>query len=396
MVVLLYFSLRGKAYDFQVFYRASELTLALDSPWEAVIDPIHLAFMNGPLTALLISPLGIFSENLALLITRTLSISLIPCLTYHLLKFFTPHLEVSMTNKNIWLASTAALFTFPVRANLEYGQFYIIFLTIAVYALRHSQSSEHKSLFFSGLLIGICCDYKPQSFLFFAILIGFTNKYIFFGGCLTVVLSAFSSVLLTGEIPFKVWVEVILARLKGGSTPEQMHIYTLHPRLTLLFVVAAVFVILVRFKLKTESVTDLTNSKVFFLFVAMLLSPWMHSSDLVLVSIFIVGIVVFNHGLNLISSLGLGALLVWSDRLIINIILLTLMVFLIVIWNITSKTNIFSLWIIFVPQAIFYFVPNENEELQILHRHLWGLASLVSALLLSAFSKSPSSRDLRR
>jgi hypothetical protein len=394
---LIYFSLRGKGYDFPVFYDAGRLFLNFQSPWDAVIDPIYSAYLNGPLTALIISPLALVPQDIALGITRVLSIVLIPFLTLQISKYFFPFQELSYLNKKIWLASSFILFTFPVRANLEYGQFFIVFLAFAISALRFSRYESIKFLLLAGFLIGLCCDYKPQCFIIFALLICFKNRYIFLGGILSVISGALLSAILTHKPPYLVWGEVIFKRFKGGVTGDQMHIYTVFPGfwsrliLTVICAIALLYFFLHRHNLNNPYINVLT------IFLTVFLSPWMHPTDLVLFSLFAVGIALQGNGLTFISSLALGSLLVWSNNLVISILIAILSVSTLFLYlGRNHKKYMMKVLFIVSPPIIFAFVSNKDPDVEGLLRKIFGLVSLLCiTALVAIYGFGQSRKDSR-
>jgi hypothetical protein len=382
-----YFSTRGIGNDFPVFHDASRLALKLSSPWDAVFDPIYSAYLNGPLTAMLIAPLGIFSQSLALLITRTLSVAVIPFLVFLFLRFLLPHKTLGFFSKDVWIISSLLLFTFPVRANLEYGQFYLVFITLAVLGLKLSLSESAIKLFISGLLLGICCDYKPQSFLVFALIFCFTNVYIFFGLSFSVILGAIFSTILTKTIPYQVWIEVILEKSKGGSTEDQMHLYEIIPGSISLFFALGLFILAT-----TSTIINKLNGServISIIFVTTLLTPWMHPTDLVLYGLFAVVLTIQPNRLTTLSSFGLGSFLVWSNSYTISI-LVALVVFSLLLAHgeILKKLRFVQIFLILIPSTIFSYTSNEFPEFEGVHRQFWGMAGIVIITMVSTHSQS--------
>lgn len=393
MVEFSYFSLRGKGYDFPVFYAASRLSLNFQSPWDAVFDPIYSAYLNGPLTALVISPLSLVPQNIALGITRALSIVLIPFLTYQISKYFSPYQDLRFLNKRIWLASSIIMFTFPIRANLEYGQFFIIFLAFAILALRLSSYETKGSLLLAGFLIGVCCDYKPQCFMVFALLICFKNRYIFLGGVFSIISGALLSVILTRKAPYLVWCEVILKKFKGGATGDQMHIYVLFPGLWSILVLIVISAFAVAYLLRYRNKVSVQQRSVLIIFITVLLSPWMHPTDLALFAVFVVGIAIRSNGLTLFSSLALGSLLVWSNNVTISIFVALLSFFILFLYLGRNQQTLFVYkFLIIMPSIFFAIFSKNNPEVEDLLRKLFGIVSLFCATFLATISVSEKSR----
>jgi len=393
----IYFSLRGKGYDFPVFYEAGQLLLNFQSPWDAVIDPIYSAYLNGPLTALVISPLAILPQNITLAITRILSIVLIPFLTFQISKYFFPLQEFSYLNKKIWLASSFILFTFPIRANLEYGQLFIVFLAFAVSALRFSRYESTKFLLLAGFLIGLCCDYKPQCFIIFGLLICFKNRYIFLGVILSVISGAFLSTILTHKPPYLVWADVIFKKFKGGVTGDQMHIYAVFPGFWSQVITVVICAVTLLYLFKNRYAKSIPHKNILIVFLSVLLSPWMHPTDLVLFSLFTVGIAIRHNGLTFFSSLALGTLLVWSNNLVISILIVALSVFILFLYLGRSHNKYLTkILFIVLPPILFALVSNKNPAIEDLLRKFVGLGSLFCITALAAiYGFEQSRRDLR-
>ena len=382
---LAYFSVRGKGYDFAIFYEASRLTLTLNSPWDAVFDPIYAAYLNGPLTALLISPLGLFSESAALFLARGASILVVPLLVFNFIKYFSPAQELTMRSAKIWLSSCLILLTFPIRSNLEYGQFFVLFLTLFVLALRLSQSSSTRNLLLAGFLIGICCDYKPQCFVVFGILVGFSNLYIIVGGFLSLIIGGTISIFLTRNFPYEVWVDAVLKRSEGLSSGDQMHIYSLLPGEIGKFLALVVIAILITYQFYNRSKFNSSPNKIFLLLVSILLTPWMHPTDLALASVIVVAISIREQSFKFLNAFGLGCLLVWSSSVLITLFLAAFTLFLMYLY-LEDKGNLLSFkpLVVIAPSIIFAFTSFFNPYLEQSHRQYWGVISLVIATLIAA------------
>ena len=314
---LIYFTANGKGNDFPIFHEASKLTLDLNSPWNSVLDPVYSAYLNGPMTALLISPLGLINQDLALGLVRFLSIAVVPYLVFQTSKLFFPNLNLNLSNRKFWLISTFVLLSFPIRANLEYGQLFLLFAALAASSLRLAMSNSHVQLFLSGLLIGICCDYKPQCFLVFSLLICFSKLFILIGGVTSILLGGLVSFALTSNFPYVTWVEVLQKRAGGGArTGDQMHLYSLSSNAFLTTVIVVfLFITTVALTVSKWRMYGLERPQIFplMIFAVTFFAPWMHSTDLVFFSLYAM-ILFFTRPLNWLNSLSIGILLVWSNN----------------------------------------------------------------------------------
>lgn len=380
-----YYTIRGSAGDFPVFHGASKAVLSLDNPWESIVDPVFSAYLNGPITALIISPLGLLPQHIALLTTRLISLALIPVLVWHLSKLVKPKHEISLFNKKNWLVSALVILTFPVRANLEYGQFFIIFMTAATIALALAQSHSPRNLFAAGFILGVCCDYKPQAFIVFVILFCFKNKTIFLGSCLSVLIGTFTSVILTQKIPYLEWAASVIMRFNGGMTSEQMNIYVVVPRVISVFLIMTiVFAVALNKHKFFRPEIDKQQKNLTVIFIFTLLSPWMHSTDLVLFAVFAMSLVVQRSMFSYFGAFSFGTMLVWSNNIVISLLIAVAAstLFCLIVDN-KLKKKIVQFIFIFLPSFIFSITVFVDLNLEDLHRKYWNLISLVTITIMA-------------
>ena len=384
---LIYFTANGKGNDFPIFYEASKLTLGLNSPWDSVSDPVYSAYLNGPMTALLISPLGLMDQDLALALVRFLSIAVVPYLVFQTSKLFFPTLNLNLLDRKLWLISTLVLLSFPIRANLEYGQMFLLFAALAATSLRLANSNSHILLFTSGLIIGICCDYKPQCFLVFSLLICFSRLFILIGGVTSILLGGLISSILTSSFPYATWVEVLQKRAGGGArTGDQMHLYSLFSNAFLTTVIVVfLFITVAALTVSRWRMNSLERPQVFSLviFTVTFFAPWMHSTDLVFFSLYAM-ILFFARPLNWLNSLSIGILLVWSNNLSVSLFVVSAALFLILISQQKTSALKFCLNIFVVtPSIVFALTVFSFPQLEESHRKWWGLLGIY---LVTVFS----------
>ncbi|ASY25867.1 glycosyltransferase 87 family protein [Candidatus Planktophila versatilis] len=389
---LIYFTANGKGNDFPIFYEASQLTLDLKSPWDSVSDPVYSAYLNGPMTALLISPLGLIDQDLALGLVRFSSIAVVPYLVFQTSKLFFPNLNLSLLDRKLWLISTLVLLSFPIRANLEYGQLFLLFAALAATSLRLANSNSHIQLFTSGLIIGICCDYKPQCFLVFSLLICFSKLFILIGGVTSILLGGLISSILTSTFPYTTWVEVLQKRAGGGArTGDQMHLYSLTSNTFLtVVIVISLFLAAAFLTMSNWRMNNLEKQQIFLLiiFTVTFFAPWMHSTDLVFFSVCAI-ILYFVRPLNWLSSLSMGAFLVWSNNVVVSAFVVSI-AFLLVLnsQRITTILKSRSNFFVAIPAMVFpltvLFFPSFEES----HRKWWGLLGVYLVTLSSAGFKT--------
>lgn len=397
---LIYFTANGKGNDFPIFYEASRLTLDLNSPWESVSDPVYSAYLNGPMTALLISPLGLMNQDLALGLVRFFSITVVPYLVFQTSKLFFPNLNLNLSDRTFWLISTLVLLSFPIRANLEYGQMFLLFAALAASSLRLARSKSHVQLFLSGLLIGICCDYKPQCFLVFSLLICFSKLFILIGGVTSILLGGLISSILTSSFPYATWMEALQKRMGGGArTGDQMHLYSLTSNTFLtVAIVVSLFLAALVLTISNWRRNNLERQQIhlIIIFTVTFFAPWMHSTDLVFFSI--CGMILyFVRPLNWLSSLSMGTFLVWSNNLVVSAFVVSIAFFLVLnSQQITSFLKYFSNYFVAIPAVVFpmtvLFFPSLEES----HRKWWGLLGVYLVTLFSAGFKTMSAVNSTR
>jgi hypothetical protein len=123
----------------------------------------------------------------------------------------------------------------------------------------------------------------------------------------------------------------------------------------------------------------------------------MHPTDLVLFSLFTVGIAIRHNGLTFFSSLALGTLLVWSNNLVISILIVALSVFILFLYLGRSHNKYLTkILFIVLPPILFALVSNKNPAIEDLLRKFVGLGSLFCITALAAiYGFEQSRRDLR-
>lgn len=385
---LAYFTANGQGGDFPIFYEASKMTLNLSNPWDSVSDPVYSAYLNGPITSLLISPLGLMSQDLALELVRFLSIVMVPYLTFEISRLFFPNFKLNLLDRKFWLISTLVLLSFPIRANLEYGQMFLLFAALAASSLRFARSNSRVQLFLSGLLIGFCCDYKPQCFLIFSLLICFSRFLAFIGGLTSILLGGFISSMLTSRLPYEAWIEVLRKRMGGGAkTGDQMHLYSLSSnRLLTTLLIGVLFsgIVVLAFPNWNRDNLGWRPSFLLVIFTVTFFAPWMHSTDLVFFSVCAMILHVASP-LNWLSYVSIGAFLVWSNNLAISAIVVFVAWFLILIsQRFTSFSQFCSYSFVAIPSIIFPLSVHFGPSLEESQRKWWGLLALYLVTLFSA------------
>lgn len=385
VIEILYFQSRGLGNDFTVFYKAAVAVLEGNNPWLVGDDKLYSAYLNGPIATLLITFFGFFKYDYALLFARTLSVFLLPYIVRELSKFFLSTSFIS--RKHIYSTCSILLFTFPVRANLEYGQLFIIFLALFVAAISLLLKAEHswKSLFMSGVLLEICIEYKPQVFLFYVLGILIKSRRVVPSIVLTGVFSGIVSSLLTRDIPFRTWLTGILDRSGGGvSTIDQMNIYALLSSgflyTCLILGAFAIFCICQRnsFELSSDKNWKLVFSVIV---ISSLLNFYLHPTDLLLPVMFLV-VAQWSNPDSVRLNVAIGFALVWSNTPLIVFLSITLVLLLM-----NNSSHIKKrIWIIF-PNIVFILLILLDHKLETRLRQTFNFIAVVSIFRLPGFFK---------
>ena len=265
---------------------------------------------------------------------------------------------------------------------------FLLFAALAVSSLRFAQSNSRSQLFFSGLLIGVCCDYKPQSFLIFSLLICFSKLFIFIGGVTSILLGGLTSSALTSNFPYATWVEALQKRMGGGSrTGDQMHLYSLTSNAFLTTVIVVfLFSIVAALAIFNWRINNLGRPQFFSLviFTVIFFAPWMHSTDLVFFSLYAM-ILYFARPFSWISSLSIGTLLVWSNNLVVSAFVVFAALFLVLIpRQMTSILKSCLNFLVIIPSIIFPLTVFTFPSLEESHRKWWGLLGIYLVTLFSA------------
>jgi hypothetical protein len=341
------FSLSGLGNDFEPFYFAGLKARHLTDPWIGGADYVYSAYINGPLTLLLIIPFSFFGNAASLLILRVSTVVCLPILTRLILNVFRG--QVSLSKTDIYSSSLLLLFTFPVRSNLEYGQFFIIVITLMLAALSRLLESNTK---YADLILGftICfiLDFKPQVFIPVAFYVLARRHRALFGVLVGILAQLIISLAVSRNFPFKSWLEALRAKREGGfTTIDQMNLYAISKSVIVSILIASTVLFLIVYYIKAFSVKLRINSEslIFIWLLWFLFVPYLHPTDLV-VPVGMICVAVFSKGSNLLF-LALGSALVWSNSTVLMFITLIIITFALKIYN---KKSALFLWI---PNIVF-------------------------------------------
>ena len=319
-MVCAYFQVKGLGNDYRTFYSVGNSVRELENPWDVNKGNEFSAYLNGPISALILSVLSLFPYEISLFIVRVSTLALLPYTIKRLFSLF----RISCSSGLRYYLSTLLVFSFPVRACLEYGQLSSIYLScfvIFIAAIKSKEKGFH--LFAFGLVSYIVLDYKPQIFLPILFFLPY-RKIQFLLGFMTGVTSAWLlNFFLTGDLFFNTWIDAILKRSQTVSNRgDQMSLYSLldlnqtETKLLLFVLISATSVSVIR---SGESKNFNRGQRILLsLLLWSALTPFSHPTDMLISQLFIFALAVRlsgNVNANLVLlALGCGA--VWSNSLI--------------------------------------------------------------------------------
>lgn len=373
-------TLRGLGNDFPVFYRAGIAARHLQDPWATSIDETYAAYLNGPISSALLGVISVLEYDLALLLVRIATIALVPTLLF----FLNRRLEI-FPNSQFWQISTMCILSYPVRANLEYGQLFIVFFTIAAVPILYSKTRTTKLDIFSGVAIAIAVDYKPHVFLMLLLLVLF-NREILLGFLGASFVGAVISTVITNQFPFAVWATQILKRAQStGESSDQMglngifHHFGLSWGVTL--IVTAVLLSFLILRVKYLSSVMSFKLKSLYLGICVLpFSLFVHPTDLFMYSIILSLSLMQQFKSKQLIFLFIGSSFVWSNNLYITLVLgaLTLLIL-----NPKNLRDLVSVLLLSIQPVIFTFVSLQSLNWEMSMRHILNFqAVIVSCFLL--------------
>lgn len=344
-----YFQIKGLGNDFPTFYKAGEAVRMFSNPWQVNEGSQFNAYLNGPLTGSLLGLVSFLPYSMALLCVRVTTLAVIP----HAVDSIAMLSKTTITLREKYLLSCILLFTFPVRANLEYGQLAVIFSALLLATLRLlDQDNSPRNLFALGFVSLLLIDYKPQVFIPL-LLLSLLMRLSLFAGLLSGVLLMTLSSWLFSNTFLSSWLSAILERSgQITSGDDQMSIYSLLSLSKNLSYSIAVIMALVLCWIAVRNYSRLKNENdSAFILIAigiwMAISPFSHPTDMFIAmligSIYLIR--VSSSYLNISTAIFIGASVVWSN----NVYICLATAFAVTILALTAKTlrgNRFLLFII--------------------------------------------------
>jgi hypothetical protein len=318
-----YFQIKGLGNDFPTFFKAGEAVRTFSDPWQVNEGSQFNAYLNGPLTGLLLGLLSFLPYSFAMLSVRILTLAVIPYAVESIAKLSKTNISV----RDKYFLSSLLLFTFPVRANLEYGQLAIIFSAVGVAALRLiGNNKSSKSLFWLGFISIFLVDYKPQVFIPILFIVLLLRKSLFAGIFFGIVLMVVTSWLLSRTL-LTSWTNAMFTRSgQISSGDDQMSLYSFFSMSKeLSYLVAATLSILLCLRVYRIYVRSKSENQLNFILVGIgiwsAISPFSHPTDMFF-SILIGSMYLYKiktTALNLKSTVLFSAAMVWSNNLFICI-----------------------------------------------------------------------------
>ncbi len=380
LLVVTKFTISGLGNDFEPFYKAGVEALHFTDPWIGGADYVYSAYINGPLTLMTIMPFSIFGKALSLLLLRASTVACLPLIIHFLGKILKKQSTLGKTE--IYSASCVLLFTFPVRSNLEYGQFFIIISTLVLGSVSYFLESKAK---YSDLLVGmtlsLSLDFKPQVFTPLVLFIFVRKPRTMLGLLPGFLLQIVISLVISPQFPFESWLDALRVKKEGGfMTIDQMNVYAISQSIFFaIFIVSTIlFSVLIymhKFSIKPRMDFETLNLLWlgWFLFI-----PYLHPTDLV-IPIGVLSLLIFQRKTRL-SLIALGAALVWSNS--ISLTLVTLIVISVMLRIYRNPPVIF----LCIPNAVFIYFIKAYPQSEIILRQAINYSALVVTLFVLLFS----------
>jgi hypothetical protein len=332
-----YFQIKGLGNDFPTFYKAGEAARMFSNPWEVNEGSQFNAYLNGPLTGSLLGLVSFLPYSIALLCVRLITLAVIP----HAVDSIATLTKTTITQRDKYLLSCILLFTFPVRANLEYGQLAIIFSALLLATLRKlDQFKSPRNLFTLGFVSLLLIEYKPQVFIPLLLLSLLMRLSLFAGFLSGILLMTLSSWLISNTF-LSSWLSAILVRSgQITSGDDQMSIYSLLSlSKNLSYSIAAILsLVLCWMVIRSYSSWKIENNYVFILIaigIWMGISPFSHPTDMFIAML--IGSMYLKRvptsDLNIFAAIFLGASVVWSN----NVYICVATAFVVTILALTAK-----------------------------------------------------------
>lgn len=302
--------------DSRVFFQAGLNVRNNVNPWIESSDSVNFQFLNGPIFSVICFILSFAGLRAMYLLTCILSIAITPMCVFLASRL----LKIKTDTNYLGLMSALFMLTFSFRANLEYGQFVIIYFLLFLCVLR-IHTSENISRFqqvLIGIGIVVLIDFKPHIFIFmFCLLFQKKSNYLRIGflvGCLIEILVL---KLVSGDfLPYE-WINRLSNRgQNSGGFAGYYNLPNLMSELLIpdswnKYLVPVIFLILFSISIRFSKSVWIRCIIVFLAF-----NPLMHSQDFLPLILFTL-IAISQDRRSIFTYLILGLSFVWSTSLIV-------------------------------------------------------------------------------
>jgi hypothetical protein len=359
--------------DYAVYDRAGQEYRSGNNPWKYTGD-VNNTYLYGPLTTIFISLYTLLPIKIGVTLLRLTTLTLICILAWQVK-------ELSSLKKIGILGLTLSLF--PVRANLEYGNFTIVLCALLLlykpYPLVIDRSIYRNLIF--GFLSAISFDYKPHLFFpvaFLALVSNRSTRFAFLGAF------AFGAIASSARIEnnaLSLWVRSILNRAMKSSSDktDQMNFHAILNQLGIhleyfpfLFLVLAGIIALMYLKPKF-----IRGS---ILLVGLILFPFIHSSDVGILLLLLL-VARFRKMDTCMGKLSIGLLAVWSDSPTGALLACVSIILFYLIQN-SAKNRSTDLVLLILPNILFIFITSFSFVDTGVSRHVFNFFGIAFTLYL--------------
>lgn len=369
--------------DYLVFHNAGSQLLAGINPWDYSGDK-HAMWLYGPITLIYNSGLSILPIQASLTLIRVITL-----LSTLMIAFF---ISNKLLRINPFILAIFLMFSYPVRACLEYGRTDIIITLITLRLLYELSESRNFSnvyilTFFSVLVL----DYKPHlaiPILGILVIHGF-KKVLFIS--LIIYLTIFVFFYSIYEINFlESWYRAIRIRqVDATKTTDQLSFSSLiSERIgTVIFVLVCFLIVVqlihmryIKYIFKNVFASYLSIMLLFITF-----GIFLHPTDVflhVIICLFLV-----RNNASLVNIFCLGCFLVWSPNIYVNVVLVVLnfaCFYILDLMDFRLKTK--YMLTLFVPLSLYTVLVLIDPSQEELARRFLQYISLLFVTCLSASS----------
>lgn len=299
--------------DSTVFFKAGLDVREGMNPWVKSEDSINFQFLNGPLFSILCAILSYFGSLGMYAFTCLTSLALIPWCVLFAGRLF----GIEIETKYLSGISTLLILTFPVRANLQYGQFVIfyVFLLLVILNFYRNAATRATGDFAIGFGFLALLDFKPHLFLIWVFILVRPQRIFLRVGFLAAGLVELSVLkMITGTFLPKDWFLRLFDRGHGSDGLAgfyNLHTFISQTSLTpgwefLLNASMVLFFSVVSFHYMSSKAST-------FILLYLALFPIMHPQDLFILLLFAITLIPKKQWSRLdLFTVGLG--LVWSSN----------------------------------------------------------------------------------